>query len=383
MISPNEIKLKAERKYKSYLQSIISKEDIFPLFIIGNKTPSKSITEFKKELNNLFSFSKEKKGFGYSISFIERKNKILGTQSFPDKILFESELDYQKYLKTEKEVLLFKKQYQTILKEFPELQTWVEKYPNKIIANIDKWNDILKVCKYFKNTPKPNLYLRELPLSVHTKFIENNFTILQELLNIIIESSINDTETKFEKRFNLKYSEPLIRFNILDANICKKHFSGLTDISIPIQQFNKLNLPIEKVIIVENKINLHTVALTFPMEEKTMVIFGSGFKVENLKNAEWLKSTEIIYWGDLDVQGFEILSQMRGYFEQTKSLLMDEETFEKYFENDNGTLSKVKSLLNLTDKETSIYKKLKKNNWRLEQEKIPLEYVEMKMKSPR
>jgi hypothetical protein len=383
MISPSEIKLKAERKYKTYLQSIISKEDIFPLFIIGNKKPSNSIPKFKKELNNLISFSKEKKGFGYSINFIERKNKILGTQSFPDKILFESELDYQEYLKIEKEILLFKKQYQITLKEFSVLQTWVEKYPNKIIENINKWDDILKVCNYFKNNPKPNLYLRELPISVHTKFIENNASILQELLNIIIELSINHTETKFEKRFNLKYSDPLIRFKILDINICKKHFSGLSDISIPVQQFNKLNLPIEKVIIVENRTNLHTVALTFPMEEKTIVIFGSGFKVENLKSAEWLKSTEIIYWGDLDVQGFEILSQTRGYFEQTKSLLMDEETFEKYFENDNGTLSKVKSLLNLTNKETSIYEKIKKNNWRLEQEKIPLEYVKMKVKSQR
>jgi hypothetical protein len=37
----------------------------------------------------------------------------------------------------------------------------------------------------------------------------------------------------------------------------------------------------------------------------------------------------------------------------------------------------------LTDQETSIYEKLKKNNWRLEQEKIPLEYVEMKIKSQR
>jgi hypothetical protein len=64
MISSNEIKLKAEKKYKNYLQAIINQEDIFPLAIIGNKKPSKSIPEFKKELNELIAFSKEKKGFG-------------------------------------------------------------------------------------------------------------------------------------------------------------------------------------------------------------------------------------------------------------------------------------------------------------------------------
>lgn len=381
MITPNEIKRKAETKYKAYLQSIIKNDTFFPLIIIGNKKPSKSIPEFKIELNNLISSSKDKKGFGYTISFKERKTKILGTQSFPESIFFNTEQDYQKYLKIEIEVSLFKNTFQQILNKFPELQNWFEKYPNKVIANINNWNDILKVCTYFKNNPKPNLYLRELPITVHTKFIENNFSILRELLDIIIEPSINISETKFEKRFNLKYNEPLVRFKILDSSISDKYFSGITDISIPINQFNELSLPIKKVIIVENKTNLYTIALTLPVQEKTIVIFGSGFKVENLKNVKWLNSVEILYWGDIDIQGFEILSQMRGYFTQTKSFLMDEDTFNKFFENDNGTLSKVSTLLNLTDIELNIYKKLKQNNWRLEQEKIPLKYVANKMES--
>jgi len=381
MITPNEIKLKAEKKYKGYLQSIIKNDTFFPLIIIGNKKPSKSIPEFKIELNNLISNSKDKKGFGYTISFKERKTKVLGTQSFPDCIFFNTEQDYQTYLKIETEVSLFKNAFQHILNEFSELQKWVEKYPTKIIVNIDNWNDILKVCTYFKNNPKPNLYLRELPITVHTKFIENNFSILRELLDIIIEPSINNSETKFEKRFNLKYSEPLVRFKILDSSISDKYFSGLTDISIPINQFKELRLPIKKVIVVENKTNLYTIALTLPVQENTIAIFGSGFKVENLKNIKWLNSVEILYWGDIDIQGFEILSQMRGYFTQTKSFLMDEDTFNKFFENDNGTLSKVTTLLNLTNIELNIYEKLKQNNWRLEQEKIPLEYVKMKMKS--
>lgn len=383
MITPDEIKLKAEKKHKAYLKSIIKNENIFPLIITGNKKPSKSIPAFKIELNNLISNSKDKKGFGYTISFEERKTKILGTQSFPESIFFNTEQDYQKYLKIETEVSLFKNAFQQILDEFSELQNWVEKYPNKVITNIDNWNDILKVCTHFKNNPKPNLYLRELPITVHTKFIENNFSILRELLDIIIEQSINNSETKFEKRFNLKYSEPLIRFKILDSIISDKYFSGLTDISIPIIQFKKLRLPIKNVIVVENKTNLYTIALTLPVQENTIAIFGSGFKVENLKNVKWLNSVEILYWGDIDVQGFEILSQMRGYFPQTKSILMDEVTFNDFFENDYGTLSKVTTLLNLTDIELNIYEKLKQNNWRLEQEKIPLDYVKMKMISHR
>ena len=78
----------------------------------------------------------------------------------------------------------------------------------------------------------------------------------------------------------------------------------------------------------------------------------------------------------MDAQGFEILSQFRGYFSHVKSFLMDEETF-KQSENEKvkGTASKISVILKLTDEEQKLYELLKENNWRLEQEKIPLEHV--------
>lgn len=383
MINPKEIELKAERKYKSYLQSIISNENIFPLVIIGNKKPSKSIPKFRREIEELNKFSKERKGYGYNIKYEVRKTKNLGTQSLPTSILFETKQDFERFLKVEKEVEQFKIDYIKIIKQFPELFDWVKTFPKKVIDNSAKWTDLMKVCTYFKLNARPNLYLRELPISVHTKFIETNSSILSELLDILIEPFSNKEQKRFEKRFNLKFSQPLIRFKILDSKISEDFFSGLNDISTTVSQFNQLSLPIERVMIVENKTNLYTIALTLPEYKKTMVIFGSGFKVENLKEANWLKFVEIIYWGDIDVQGFEILSQVRNYFPQTKSFLMDEKTFDEFFEKDKGVLSKSNVQLNLTSTELSIYQKIKENNWRLEQEKIPLEYVKLSMNSQR
>lgn len=374
MIRPAEIKLKSERKYLAYLQSVIRKENIFPLFITGNKKPSASLQEFRNEISRLIDSSKEKKGSGYTITFEKRKTKSYGTQSFPTSIYFSSENDYLKYLKKNEEVKKFITTVKLIESRFPELQGWIERYPNKILDNLTRWDEILKVCKYFKDNPKPELYIRELPIEVHTKFIEHNKTVIKELLDIIIQQSINSSEIVFEKRFNLKFSEPLIRFKILDSTIAKDYFSGLSDISIPINQFCKLVMPIEKVIIVENKTSLYT-TLTLPLKENSIAIFGKGFQVSSLKKANWLGETKIFYWGDIDVQGFEILSQVRGYFPQTKSVLMDKGTFEKYFEDDEGTVSNVSVELNLTENEKRLYTILKENNWRLEQEKIPLNYV--------
>jgi hypothetical protein len=231
------------------------------------------------------------------------------------------------------------------------------------------------VCHYFKHNPKPNLYIRELPVQVHTKFIENNKGILKELLDILIDEHANKNEPNFEERFNLKYAEPLVRFRILDRSISRQYFSGIDDLSIPVSQFEQLELPVKRIFVVENKTNLLTIGLTFPELDKTIVIFGSGYKIENLKNVKWFKNTDLFYWGDLDIQGFEILSQFRHYFPSVQSILMDKATF-KHFEKErvDGKENK-NSAPNLTDKEQELYELLKTNNWRLEQEKISLEYV--------
>jgi hypothetical protein len=62
------------------------------------------------------------------------------------------------------------------------------------------------------------------------------------------------------------------------------------------------------VLIVENKVNL----LTLPRLPGTLAIGGLGNAVMLLRYCAWLGSVSITYWGDIDVQGFEILSRLRG-----------------------------------------------------------------------
>jgi len=375
MISPNEIKAKAGRKYLSFLQSMIEDKPFTRLFIGGDKTYTKSsLSDFEKEILLIISQSKERKGFGYTLEFQKVRTKFLGTQDLPTTIYFDTEKDFLKYLGKEKEVESFKINYAQIISTFPELRDWVLQNPSKIIQNQNEWESLLKVCGFFKNNPTPNLYIRELPITVHTKFVERNQGIIKDLLDVLISEYLNPLEKTFEKRFNLKFSEPQVRFKILDKALSNSFFSGLDDIAIPVSQFEKLNLPIEKVIVVENKTTLYT-TLTLPRINKAIAIFGSGYSVYNLKQVYWLSKLELFYWGDIDVQGFEILSQFRNYFPQTKSVLMDKVTFDSFFENDLGTSTNITTQLNLTDQEQELYDILKSNNWRLEQEKIPFAYV--------
>lgn len=373
MITPIEIKKKAENKYKVYLQSIVEGESFNPIVIVGDKKPNEDTVKFEEELTELISCSKEKKGYGYTIEYQTVKTKRHGIQDIPTSISFQTEYDYLKYINEEKDTAKFKKDITSILSSFPELKDWVYKYPIKVIEN--DWESLLKVCKYFKAIPQPHLYIRELPIQVHTKFIENNKGIIRELLDIIIAEHINVDEKQFESRFNLKYDETLVRFRILDEAISQQLFRGIDDISIPISEFQHFSPPIQTVYVVENKINM----LAFPIKRDSIVIWGHGFGVDTMKNVEWLKTKKIYYWGDLDAYGFQILSEIRTHFEQVESFMMDRQTFDLFYEGDKGTETNVEKDLCLTSEESEMFKYLKENNLRLEQEKIPHEYAKTKI----
>jgi hypothetical protein len=116
--------------------------------------------------------------------------------------------------------------------------------------------------------------------------------------------------------------------------------------------------------------------------KNSIAIFGRGFGLGLLKDALWLNDKQIIYWGDIDAHGFQILSQLRLYFPRTQSLLMDLETFNEFKDFAvTGTETNINQLTNLTVEENQLFKhllNLKKKN-RLEQEKINQSFVLRKM----
>ena len=56
----------------------------------------------------------------------------------------------------------------------------------------------ISMSLFSKRIPNQILYIRELPIPVHTKFIERNKTLIKDLLNILIAEHI------CKKKANLK-----------------------------------------------------------------------------------------------------------------------------------------------------------------------------------
>lgn len=390
MISPQEIKQKALRWWndKSFLRASINGEPFFPrdipqIGLVSNKEKATGFLKISKEQKLLHEASKEARGRGYSLDWEEKNHQHIGKNRFIRRIYFETEEDFLAFTGKAGELSRFKDDLSFILERMPLLKEWVLADPLKVIEYHGKWDDIIDVCAYFLNDHEYNkFYIRELPVRAHTKFIETNRNLFISLLDFLlppekVRGEYSGTRN-FEKRYGLRYNEPQIRLRILDQAIADRFFSGLSDFSIGESEFAGLRLPLKNVIIMENKTNYSNVLnfLSLPHLRETIALFGSGFRVWLLKHAAWLKEMNIYYWGDIDVQGLQILSQLRGYHPEVRAVMMDFETLNAYREYwDEGTETLIPVPENLNAEEKQLYSFLRENNVRLEQEKIRHEFV--------
>ncbi|MEG1545408.1 MAG: DUF2220 family protein [Tannerellaceae bacterium] len=372
MITAAEIQKKAQALYPTYLESVVAGESFFPYPIRSNKQVSADFLVMQREMAEVAAGSTDRKGYGYTVLYESIQTRRHGLQNLPASIIFATERDYLKFIGREREVVLFRQNLNLICRTLPALKEWCLRQVRLMLEEADCWVDLLKVCSYFVLHPCPGLYIRELPIEVHTKFIEQHIRTLQSLLNHLLpEEAIRQEEKSFCSRFYLKEAEPMVRFRLLDTKISNSCFMGIDDLSTPISQFTRLHVPCKRVFMVENLMTF----LTFPAVSDSLVIWGKGFQVEILKDCRWLDNLPLVYWGDMDVHGFQILSQVRSYFPQTVSLMMDRVTFDAF-----SSMIVVNVVPNppepthLTPEEMQLFDYLKENALRLEQEKIGFAY---------
>lgn len=378
MISPKDIQKICLQWWEEVLLSHIEGTQIFPREInrIGRVTSKDILTrlsDYQQSIEQLHHHAKSSRKYGYTIVTEQRQFEKIGMQRVPSKVMIETLDDYLAITGKGKDYQTFCENYQLIINEIPRLKDWIKSHLLKLIMHIT-WEDTLKVCRYFLSTPRPDLYIRQLPIEVHTKYIQENRVLIQSLLEFLIPFDLNPDEVKFEPRFHLKYAEPLIRIRFLDTSLSP--LEQVTDISMMVSAFRQLPINCQSIFVVENLMNF----LALPSLNKAIALWsGGGFRVSYLRDIEWIKSKHFFYWGDLDAQGFQILNQFRTYFPGTTAVMMDEETLSN-FPVASGTPAGYQNLPRLTEAELKLYQYLQKNNIRLEQEKISQKYAEEMIK---
>ncbi len=378
MISQSELKKKALRPWSSgaFLKSVLQGETLFPLEIPFRKPSGKVLLQeysnVKAWIAQLHSNSKAVQGSGYRLEYRSIKHQLMDSQSIPEQILFDNRDDWLGFIGKKRSFRQFDELVGTTSRELVELKPWLAKKPLKALELVASWPQLLKVCRYFQRNPKPDRFIRQLDIQgVDSKFIEQNKGILSELLSQVLEpENFDDRVTGlaghgFERRFGLRYDEPLIRYRLLDDP------GPMTDITVPVSQF--FDPGPDVVFITENKIN----GLAFPSVPNAMVVFGLGYGINSLSAIAWLQKKDIVYWGDIDTHGFAILSRLRQYFPQARSLLMDQATLNQHIDlctEEPQEKRFLGELAQLTPEEQQLFNNLKNNVYgdrlRLEQERI-------------
>ncbi|HUH45307.1 MAG TPA: Wadjet anti-phage system protein JetD domain-containing protein [Treponemataceae bacterium] len=413
MITVKEIKQKALNRYSSFLKYKIvlelesedtkiqnalgengfdSKRDsFFPLEIQGNKgNPNDDFKKRSAALQELIKASNLKKLYSYALETKDVLTRNNGTQTIIQKIYFENEKSFLVFIEKELEVKRFCEALKIInnakLKNF-EMQTWAEKNIKALCTETEEhfWQNIVLVIAWLKDNPKSDLYIREIPLPIHTKFIENN----KKLIEGFFYTANNQSNKKpsFEKILGLKNKPLLFYFRFLDSSF--SFIKGMLSpqlMAISLSHFNEF-LETEKlkqiqtVFITENKM----VCLAFPKVKNALCLLGHGYYLLNLKNCSALQNKQIFYLGDIDEHGFDILSKFRNYFPHTISLCMDKKTYEtfKFFAVSSDKKLPDNSIpKNLRDDELEIFNHLRKEpeHNRLEQERITQDYIISQLK---
>jgi len=208
--------------------------------------------------------------------------------------------------------------------------------------------------------------------------MENREALLRNLLDRIMpEERICQDEQDLSLRYGLKKdSDFRFRLHLDPAGSLLKPF---TDLAVLPDELELWNPACEQVLIIENKMSF----LSFPRLPGGLKIWGAGKSVVLLKNCPYLADKNVVYWGDMDPQGFEILSLVRAFLPGCQSLCMNREAYNSALEfAHEASMFHVFEDLNLTEEEYNLYHYLVKNpeQSRVEQERLSMEFVRERFK---
>lgn len=225
---------------------------------------------------------------------------------------------------------------------------------------------LLTVTDWFMTNTAEGLTPRQVPVpGVHTKWLNTH----RQVIETLIGGSLG-LAPRHPARIHFSYLDP----DHLLAGGRRFESATVGDTMDPAYK------P-DVVVITENK----DTAIHFLPTAGGIAVEGCGYGGTTIAAFNWIvTAATLVYWGDLDTAGFEILDGYRGDGVPVASILMDIDTYRAYgawgtFHHPNGQLIAAavpKPLPNLTDTERAAYHAVCNPvdglPPRIEQERIPL-----------
>ncbi len=380
MITPADIRDKAERIYaRAILAWLTNDTTFFPYRLPVDLSLPESQADLVRQTENLRAESKALRGFGYTIRWEEIQKRKYGKNHYPTAILVESLEDLLRLTRRLNEFQQLNRTVEHVRQRLPALESWIVRHWRRLLQAADAVPDLLAVTEYLMEHPRPDCFLRELPLSMSTKVVECNQSLLREWWDLVLPANAIDfgcDPRYFEQRYGFRYVRPHLLVRLLDEQLKHELQFPAAEISLPVQAIAALPGENLRVFIVENKVNW----LTLPPLRRVLAFGGLGKSLTQLFAVEWLRRQPIFYWGDMDQDGFEMLAMLRHAFPGTTSLLMDPATLDAHRAfTTTRAFSDRPPPSELTPPELAAYTMCRDQQLRLEQEHIPQWAVERRL----
>jgi hypothetical protein len=243
----------------------------------------------------------------------------------------------------------------------------------KILRAVDGYSDtdfdlLCSSAEWFMHNTASGLTPRQVPIEgLHAKWLDSH----QPLLQILAGTDNLGLLPRHPQRLHFTYLDPEHRAA-----------GGRTHDSATVGDPMAPAYRPEMVIISENK----DTAIHFPPLRNAISVEGAGFGGAGAcASFGWITTCpHLIYWGDMDASGLEIVDLFRRSGVPVSTILMDLDAFHTYERFGSSTdargnplaVSARKNLGWLTGPERALYKQLTDPDWarvrRVEQERIPL-----------
>ncbi|WP_396898835.1 DUF3322 domain-containing protein [Mycolicibacterium sp.] len=224
----------------------------------------------------------------------------------------------------------------------------------------DDFERLLAVVRWLQQHPHSGLLIRQLPIpGVDTKWLGAHRTAVTSL---VVPLGVPED-------LGLRERELLRAVVIADPALRQ----GLPRIfAAPDRELATLAIAAHQILVVENLQTLEAL----PDVPDTVAVFGWGDNSVAVADFPWVRNARRVrYWGDLDIDGFDILARFRARC-PCESLLMDEASVHRWrgLAVPYGAGGSV-DVAWLTESERTALDVLQREGLRLEQERIPMDAV--------
>jgi hypothetical protein len=229
---------------------------------------------------------------------------------------------------------------------------------------------LTSVLDWFLANPTSGLYIRELPImGVDTKWLQDRPRLVVRLLARLKGVAL---PTDLHEACGLRRPPTTVWLKVLCPQL-REETGGLTSIEAPLAEISQLKLRPRAVLVLENQ----TTGWALPDVPGTVAFIKLGHAVSVLADVPWLQGVPVVYWGDIDTHGLVIVARARRALGTVRSVLMDEETIQRYRllcvrePKPHASID----FEEWTQDERHVFAALRSNAWgenvRLEQERLP------------